>query len=112
MPKKSKKKKIQPAPKAKRFSPEQADKFLSVLEATSIPKEQIEFAKALISGNEWISQQLERGLLTIAKRLSEKGYSPQVTFKKCVLLQALGYNTGFFILYAAHQPWKRYIPVI
>ncbi len=67
MPKKSKKKKIKPVPKAKRFSPEQADKFLSVLEATSIPKEQIEFAKALISGNEWISQQLERGLLTIAK---------------------------------------------
>ena len=67
MPKKSKKKKIKPVPKAKRFSPEQADKFLSVLEATLIPKEQIEFAKALISGNEWISQQLERGLLTIAK---------------------------------------------
>lgn len=67
MAKKSKQKKINPVPKAKRFSPEQADKFLSVLEAMSVPQEQVEFAKALISGNEWICKQLELGLLTIDK---------------------------------------------
>jgi len=54
-------------PKVTKLSQEQMDAFLAEIMASNISEESAEFAKMLIHGNAWMAQQLELGLLSIAK---------------------------------------------
>lgn len=54
-------------PKAAKISQEQMDYFLAEILGSNISAESAEFAKMLIHGNAWMTQQLELGQLTIAK---------------------------------------------
>ena len=66
MAKKSKGHKMK-MPKVTKISQEQMDDFLAEIMASNISSEYAEFAKMLIHGNAWMAQQLELGLLSIAK---------------------------------------------
>ena len=54
-------------PKVQKISQEQMDKFLAEIMGSNISSESAEFAKMLIHGNAWMTQQLELGQLSIAK---------------------------------------------
>ena len=54
-------------PKVQKISQEQMDKFLAEIMGSNISAESAEFAKMLIHGNAWMTQQLELGQLSIAK---------------------------------------------
>ena len=54
-------------PKVTKVSQEQMDDFLAEIMASNISEKSAEFAKMLIHGNAWMAQQLELGLLSIAK---------------------------------------------
>ncbi len=54
-------------PKVSKLSQEQMDNFLTAIMNSNIGAENAEFAKMLIHGNAWMAQQLELGLLSIAK---------------------------------------------
>jgi transposase len=54
-------------PKVQKISQEQMDKFLAEIMGSNISTESAEFAKMLIHGNAWMTQQLELGQLSIAK---------------------------------------------
>ncbi len=54
-------------PKVTKVSQAQMDKFLAEIMAANLSEESAEFAKMLIHGNAWITRELERGKLTIAK---------------------------------------------
>lgn len=54
-------------PKVSKLSQEQMDNFLAAIMNSNIGAENAEFAKMLIHGNAWMAQQLELGLLSIAK---------------------------------------------
>ena len=65
MPKKRCKQKKQP--KVKRVTPEEKENILAKLQAVELEAKEVEFIKGLMHGNEWLCDQLEKGLLTIAK---------------------------------------------
>lgn len=54
-------------PKVQKLSQEQMDEFLAEIMGSNISAKSAEFAKMLIHGNAWMAQQLELGLLSIAK---------------------------------------------
>ena len=54
-------------PKVQKISQEQMDDFLAEIMSSNISVKSAEFAKMLIHGNAWMTQQLELGLLSIAK---------------------------------------------
>ena len=54
-------------PKVTKLSQAQMDAFLQEILDSNISSESAEFARMLIHGNAWMAQQLEKGLLTIAK---------------------------------------------
>lgn len=54
-------------PKVKRISEEQADDFLLAVKESNLSEENIKIAKLVIDGNKWIQEQLDLGVLTIAK---------------------------------------------
>ena len=54
-------------PKVQKLSQEQMDKFLAEIMGSNISAESAQFAKMLIHGNAWMTQQLELGQLSIAK---------------------------------------------
>ena len=54
-------------PKVQKISQEQMDDFLAEIMSSNISAKSAEFAKMLIHGNAWMTQQLELGLLSIAK---------------------------------------------
>ena len=54
-------------PKVKRLTPEEVENIIGVLETAKIEDEVTKLIKGLINGNEWFCDQLEKGLLTIAK---------------------------------------------
>ena len=66
MAKKSKGHKMK-MPKFTKINQEQMDDFLAAIMDSNISSEYAEFAKMLIHGNAWMAQQLELGLLSIAK---------------------------------------------
>lgn len=66
MPKK-KKSKNNRMPKVTKMSQKQMDDFLNEILASNMSDKSAEFAKMLIQGNAWMTEQLERGQLTIAK---------------------------------------------
>lgn len=54
-------------PKVQKISQEQMDDFLAEIMSSNISAKSAEFAKMLIHGNAWMTQQLELGQLSIAK---------------------------------------------
>ena len=54
-------------PKIERLTPEQITKVLNILKNAKIEDKVIGFFEGLINGNEWLCDQAEKGLLTIAK---------------------------------------------
>ena len=54
-------------PKVKRVTPEEKENILAKLRAVKLEDKEIEFIKGLMFGNEWLCDQLEKGLSTIAK---------------------------------------------
>lgn len=67
MPKQKKKHKYKKQPKVKRVTSEEKEALLSELRAAKIEEKAVELIKGLMYGNEWLCDQLEKGLLTIAK---------------------------------------------
>lgn len=67
MPKQKKKRKQKKQPKVIKLSPEKVAEVLGKLEAAKVDDDVTEVFKMLIHENEWFFDQLERGLLTIAK---------------------------------------------
>lgn len=65
VPKKQSKQKKQP--KVKRITPEEKEALIARLQAVKLEDKEVELIKALMHGNEWLCDQLEKGLLTIAK---------------------------------------------
>ena len=54
-------------PKIKRMTPEEIDAVVTKLTDSNVEDEVTEFVKAMMNGNEWLCDQAEKGLLTIAK---------------------------------------------
>ena len=67
MPKNKRKTKVRQIPKVTKVSQAQMDNFLAEIMAANLSEESAEFAKMLIHGNAWITRELERGKLTIAR---------------------------------------------
>ncbi len=67
MSKQKKKHKQKKQPKVIKLSPEKIAEILGKLNAAKVDNDVTEFFKMLIHGNEWFFDQLEKGLLTIAK---------------------------------------------
>ena len=67
MAKKSKQKKASPVPKVNKMLDAQIEELLSGVDASNMTKEQKTLLKQVINGNAWLVEQLELGLLTIAK---------------------------------------------
>ena len=66
MPKKRKTKKRK-IPHVTKVTQEQMDKVLEKIMASNLDEETAKLAKMIIEGNAWITQELERGKLTIAR---------------------------------------------
>ena len=66
MPKK-KKTKQRKIPQVTKVTQEQMDKALEKIMASNLDEETAKLAKMLIEGNAWITRELERGMLTIAR---------------------------------------------
>ena len=66
MPKKRKTKKRK-IPQVTKVTQEQMDKVLEKIMASNLDEETAKLAKMLIEGNAWITRELERGKLTIAR---------------------------------------------
>ena len=54
-------------PKIKRMTPEEIDEVVTKLTDSNVENKVTEFVKLLMNGNEWLCDQAEKGLLTIAK---------------------------------------------
>ena len=54
-------------PKVKRVTAEEKEHILAKLQAVKLEDKEVAFIKGLMHGNEWLCDQLEKGLLTIAK---------------------------------------------
>ena len=68
MPKNKKRKtKSRQIPKVTKVTQKQIDDFLAEIMAANLSEESAEFARMLIHGNAWITRELERGKLTIAR---------------------------------------------
>lgn len=67
MQKKQNRKQRKKQPKVERLTPEQVAQIIDTLESAKIDDEITDLVKGLIHGNEWFCDQLEKGLLTIAK---------------------------------------------
>lgn len=67
MPKKKARNKQKKQPKVMKLSPEKVAEIISKLEIAKVDDEVTEVFKILINENEWFFDQLEKGLLTIAK---------------------------------------------
>jgi hypothetical protein len=67
MPKKKSRNKQKKQPKVKRVTPEEKGNILAKLQAVKLEAKEVDFIKGLMNGNEWLCDQLEKGLLTIAK---------------------------------------------
>ena len=67
MQKKQNRKQRKKQPKVERLTPEQVSQIIDTLESAKIDDEITDLVRGLIHGNEWFCDQLEKGLLTIAK---------------------------------------------
>ena len=67
MAKKSKQKKVKPVPKVNKMPEAQIEELLAGIGASNMTKAQKALLKEVIKGNAWLVEQLELGLLTIAK---------------------------------------------
>jgi hypothetical protein len=54
-------------PKVKRVTVEEKEHILAKLQAVKLEDKEVAFIKGIMHGNEWLCDQLEKGLLTIAK---------------------------------------------
>lgn len=67
MPKQKKRRKQKKQPKVLKLTPEKVSKILGELDTAQVSEEVTEVFKMLVHENEWFFDQLEKGLLTIAK---------------------------------------------
>ena len=109
-------KKASPVPKVNKMLDAQIEELLSGVDASNMTKEQKTLLKQVINGNAWLVEQLELGLLTIAKmrKLFQIQGSEKAALRKAKAQLVAGFEFSFLMFYKgcgrlSYSPEEEYI---